>query len=232
MSTMASPAANQAQRTLDVPLTVAERGRIVVQLGTALLAAALLAVGWLQREYGPQDLRNIAELIIAVAALIVAAPIFWEAVRGVATGDRNTMTEQLVALATLAAMMTGDFITATLIPVILNLGHFFEERSVLGAQAAIEGLRKLHARSAVLVTPEGERDVDPDSLTAGDVIVIRPGDVIAADGTVLEGSSAVDQSPVTGESAPEDVTPQSPVYAGTINLSGLLRVRVTKTGKQ
>ena len=215
-----------------MPLTLAERGRIVVQLGTAMLAAALLAVGWLQREYGPEDLRSLAELIIAVAALIVAAPIFWEAIRGTITGDRNTMTEQLVALATLAAMMTGNFVTATLIPVILNLGHFFEERSVLGAQAAIEGLRQLHARSAVLVTPDGEREVDPDSLTAGDVLLVRPGDVIAADGTVIDGASAVDQSPVTGESAPEDVEVDSPVYAGTVNLSGLIRVRVTKTGKQ
>ena len=232
MSTIATPASHQAQRSLDVPLTLAERGRIVVQLGTAMLAAALLAVGWLQREYGPEDLRSLADLIIAVAALIVAAPIFWEAIRGTITGDRNTMTEQLVALATLAAMMTGNFVTATLIPVILNLGHFFEERSVLGAQAAIEGLRQLHARSAVLVTPDGEREVDPDSLTAGDVLLVRPGDVIAADGTVIDGASAVDQSPVTGESAPEDVEVDSPVYAGTVNLSGLIRVRVTKTGKQ
>jgi len=232
LSTIATPASHQAQRSLDVPLTLAERGRIVVQLGTAMLAAALLAVGWLQREYGPEDLRSLADLIIAVAALIVAAPIFWEAIRGTITGDRNTMTEQLVALATLAAMMTGNFVTATLIPVILNLGHFFEERSVLGAQAAIEGLRQLHARSAVLVTPDGEREVDPDSLTAGDVLLVRPGDVIAADGTVIDGASAVDQSPVTGESAPEDVEVDSPVYAGTVNLSGLIRVRVTKTGKQ
>jgi len=232
VSTIATPASHQAQRSLDVPLTLAERGRIVVQLGTAMLAAALLAVGWLQREYGPEDLRSLADLIIAVAALIVAAPIFWEAIRGTITGDRNTMTEQLVALATLAAMMTGNFVTATLIPVILNLGHFFEERSVLGAQAAIEGLRQLHARSAVLVTPDGEREVDPDSLTAGDVLLVRPGDVIAADGTVIDGASAVDQSPVTGESAPEDVEVDSPVYAGTVNLSGLIRVRVTKTGKQ
>jgi len=232
VSTIATPASHQAQRSLDVPLTLAEQGRIVVQLGTAMLAAALLAVGWLQREYGPEDLRSLADLIIAVAALIVAAPIFWEAIRGTITGDRNTMTEQLVALATLAAMMTGNFVTATLIPVILNLGHFFEERSVLGAQAAIEGLRQLHARSAVLVTPDGEREVDPDSLTAGDVLLVRPGDVIAADGTVIDGASAVDQSPVTGESAPEDVEVDSPVYAGTVNLSGLIRVRVTKTGKQ
>jgi Cd2+/Zn2+-exporting ATPase/Cu+-exporting ATPase len=218
------------ERSLDVPLTLAERGRIVVQLGTAMLAAALLAVGWIQLRWGPTDLANIAELIIALAALIVAAPVFWEASRGLITGDKGAMTDQLVALATLAAMMYGDFVTATLIPVILHLGHFFEERSVLGAQAAIEGLRHLHARSATLITPEGERDVNPESLNPGDMILVRPGDTIAADGEIVEGISAVDQSSITGESAPEDVGPESPVYAGTVNLSGLLRVRVTKTG--
>ncbi len=227
---MSAPVSTRLERSLDVPLTLAERMRIVVQLGTAMLAAALLAVGWLQLEFGPADLENIAQLIIALAALIVAAPVFWEAVHGLLTGNQNAMTDQLVALATLAAMMHGDFITATLIPVILHLGHFFEERSVLGAQAAIEGLRHLHARSATLITPEGEKDVAPETLNPGDLILVRPGDTIAADGEILEGISAVDQSSITGESAPEDVGPDSPVYAGTVNLSGLLRVRVTKTG--
>ena len=227
---MSAPVSTRLERSLDVPLTLAERMRIVVQLGTAMLAAALLAVGWLQLKFGPADLENIAQLIIALAALIVAAPVFWEAVHGLLTGNQNAMTDQLVALATLAAMMHGDFITATLIPVILHLGHFFEERSVLGAQAAIEGLRHLHARSATLITPEGEKDVAPETLNPGDLILVRPGDTIAADGEILEGISAVDQSSITGESAPEDVGPDSPVYAGTVNLSGLLRVRVTKTG--
>jgi len=231
-SSLAAPVSTGLERSLDVPLTLAERTRIVVQLGTAMLAAALLAVGWIQLQYGPADLANIAELIIALAALIVATPVFVEAARGLITGDKGAMTSQLVALAALAAMMYGDFVTATLIPVILHLGHFFEERSVLGAQAAIEGLRHLHARSATLLTPDGEQDVAPETLRPGDRIVVRPGDTIAADGEIVEGISAVDQSSITGESAPEDVGPESQVYAGTVNLSGLLSVRVTKTGSK
>ena len=116
--------------------------------------------------------------------------------------------------------------------VIMSLGHFLEERSVLGAQAAIEGLRKLQARRATLLTPEGEREVDPQTLKPGDVVVLRPGDVIAADGEVLDGSSAVDQSSITGESAPEEIAPGGTVFAGSVNLTGLLRVRVTRTGSQ
>lgn len=230
MSNLSAPASHRVIQSLDVPLTAGERAKIIVQLGSAMLAGALLLVGWLERTYGPPSLSNIADLIIAIAALIVAAPIFYQAVRGLLARDVHSQTEQLVGLAVLAAMMTGDFVTATLIPIILNLGHFLEERSVLGAQAAIDGLRKLHARAATLWTSEGEREVEPDELRQGDIIVVRPGDIIAADGDVLEGTSAIDQSSITGESAPEDVSPGSGVFAGTVNLTGLLRVRVSRTG--
>jgi Zn2+/Cd2+-exporting ATPase len=231
MSTFASPASGQLQRSLEVPLTLSERARIVLQLGTAMIAVALLGVGWIQMRFGPPDLNNLAELIFASAAGVVALPIFWEALRGVVARDPQTFTSQLVALATLAAMMTGNFVTATLIPVIMNVGHFLEERSVLGAQAAIQGLRGLHARAATIVAPEGERSVSPDALAAGDVLLVRPGEVIAADGEVIDGCSAVDQSSITGESVPEDLGPGQAVYAGSVNLTGVLRVRVTKTGR-
>ena len=232
MSELARPASAQLNRSLDVPLTVTERGRIVVQLGSAMFGGGLLAVGLIQLRFGPPELSNIAQLIMAMASCVVALPIFWTAVRGLLTQDSDTLIDQLVSLATLAAMMTGDFITATLIPVIMNLGHFFEERSILGAQAAIEGLRTLHARRATLLTPEGEREVDPSSLKKGDLLIVRPGDVIAADGEVSDGMSAVDQSSITGESAPEDVETGDSVYAGTVNLTGLIRVKVTRTGSQ
>lgn len=232
MSELAAPASAQLNRSLDVPLTVAERARIVVQLGSAMLATGLLCVGLIQKYFGPPELANIADLIMAVAALVVAIPIFWHALFGLLSQDPHTIIDQLVTLATLAALANGNFVTATLIPVIMAIGHFLEERSILGAQAAIEGLRTLHAHKAHLLTSEGERIVEPSELKKGDLLIVRPGDVIPADGEISEGSSAVDQSPVTGESVPEDLAPGDPVYAGTINLTGLIRVRVTRTGTQ
>jgi Cd2+/Zn2+-exporting ATPase len=232
VSDLAAPASSQLSRSLDVPLTVSERARIVVQLGSAMLASGLLCVGLIEKSFGPPELANIADLIMAVAALVVAIPIFWHALFGLLSQDAHTIIDQLVTLATLAALVNGNFVTATLIPVIMALGHFLEERSILGAQAAIEGLRTLHAHKAYVLTPDGEREVDPKQLKKGDLLVVRPGDVIAADGEISEGSSAVDQSPVTGESVPEDLGPGSRVYAGTVNLTGLIRVRVTRTGSQ
>jgi len=197
-----------------------------------MLAGGLLAVGLIQQRIGPPELSEIADLIVALAALIVAVPIFVSAVRGVLAMDPNSFGDQLVALATLAAMASGNFVTATLIPVIMSLGHFLEERSILGAQAAIEGLRKLHARQATVLTAEGERETDPQTLRRGDVLLVRPGELIAADGEIFQGNSSVDQSSITGESVPADVGPHDTVFAGSLNLAGVLRVRVTRTGSQ
>jgi Zn2+/Cd2+-exporting ATPase len=228
----ARPASAHLERTLEVPLTVWEQGKIAVQLGSAMLAGGLLAVGLLQRRFGPPEMSEIADLIVALAALVVAVPIFVAALRGVLAMDSNSFGDQLVALATLAAMAGGNFVTATLIPVIMSLGHFLEERSILGAQAAIDGLRQLHAREATLLTPQGERSVDPQTLRGGDLLVVRPGELIAADGEIVQGNSAVDQSSLTGESVPADVSCGDTVFAGTLNLAGVLQVRVTRTGSQ
>jgi cation transport ATPase len=109
------------------------------------------------------------------------------------------------------------FVTATLIPLFLEIGRTFEERSSVGARATIEAVKWLHSV---------EERVDPNTLRPGDEILVRPGERIAVDGTVLEGRSAVDQSAITGESLHEDVGPGSPVFAGSVALDGLLRIQV------
>ena len=89
------------------------------------------------------------------------------ALRGIVTGDTRRATDQLVAIAVLAAAATGDFVTATLIPLFLEIGRLFEERSSLGARAAIDGIRALGARQAVRWRNGVEERVDPNSLAAG-----------------------------------------------------------------
>src|SRR6185369_11793141 len=112
------------------------------------------------------------------------------------------------------------------------IGHFLEQRSALGAQAAIEGLRTLHGRKATLLTSAGEREVEPTELRPDDVVVVRPGDVLPADGIVRKGNSTVDQSSITGESQAEEIGPGMRLFAGSINLTGLLEVTVTGVGEK
>ncbi len=128
-------------------------------------------------------------------------------------------------------MSQGDFVTATLVPLFLDLGRLFEERSALGSRAAIEGLLRLRAPVATRLSDSGEEEVSADSLKTGDRVLVRPGQRLPADGVIESGYSALDQAAVTGESRFEDVGPEDSVYAGTVNLQGALEIRVTGVGQ-
>lgn len=230
MSTMSLPVSSGYERSMAETLSFRERLRLGTQLSSAMLAAGLLLTGVLLRSIGPVEHRGLAELVKAIAVLVVSLPLVGMALRGAWTGILTLQSGQLVLLAVLAAFAQGDFLTAALIPILMTVGHVLEERSVLGAQAAIDGLRQLQGRSGTVLTGDGERETSPDDLRPGDMLLIRPGDEIAADGIVRQGTSAVDQSSLTGESRPEDVAAGSTVFAGSVNLSGLLQVEVTRAG--
>ena len=194
-----------------------------------LVGIGLLALGTLLVHLEP-DQWQIGEFCRGLAAAVVGIPTLISGIRGVVTGDTRRATDQLVAIAVLAAAASGDFVTATLIALFLELGRLFEERSSLGARAAIDGIRALGVRQAVRWRNGAEERVDPNSLLPGDEILVRPGERIAVDGTVMEGRAALDQSAITGESLHEDVGPGSPVFAGTVALDGLLKIRVRGAG--
>lgn len=214
-----------------VPSSLApeERRRISQRLAAGLIGLGLLALGTLLMRLSPEQWQ-IGELCRGLGAAVVGVPTLISGVRGVVTGDTRRATDQLVAIAILAAAASGDFVTATLIPLFLELGRLFEERSALGARAAIDGIRALGARHAVRWRNGVEQRVDPNTLVPGDEILVRPGERIAVDGTVIEGRAAVDQSAITGESLHEDVGPGTPVFAGTIAIDGLLKIQVRGTG--
>ena len=120
----------------------------------------------------------------------------------------------------------------TLIDIML-LGHWVEMRSVRAASGALDELAKLMPDTAELVTESGDTEEVPVStLGEGDVVLVRPGASVPADGEVVEGESSVDESMITGESRPVGKEPESEVVAGTVNQDGSLRVRITKTGDE
>ena len=118
---------------------------------------------------------------------------------------------------------------STLVTIML-LGHWIEMSAVMGAQNALGELAKLLPDEADLVQGEKVTTVLVSQLSVGDVVLIRPGAAIPVDGEVIEGSSDVNQALLTGESAPVDKSIGAEVIAGSINGSGSLTVRVTKTG--
>ena len=206
-----------------------ERRRISIRLGAGLAGVGLHGLGPVLIRLAP-DNWQIGELCRAMAVAVVGVPTLVSGVRGIVTGDTRRTADQLVAIAILAAAAGGDFVIATFIPLCLEIGRLFEERSSLGARAAIDGIRALGARQAVRWRDGIEERVDPDALSPGEQILVRPGERIAVDGAVLEGRAAVDQSAITGESLHEDVGPGSPVFAGTVVLDGLLKIQVRGAG--
>lgn len=118
----------------------------------------------------------------------------------------------------------------TLIDIML-LGHWIEMRSVLGASRALEELVKLMPVDAHLITPDGIKDVSMKEIKPGDLVLVKPGEKIPSDGIVVEGTSSVDESMLTGESHPVFKSPGAEVIGGSINHDGALKVKIKNTGE-
>ncbi|MDD3002161.1 MAG: cation-translocating P-type ATPase [Candidatus Riflebacteria bacterium] len=198
-----------------------------IRLANSVFAAVLTVTGLTCRYFFPEQVQ-FSELILATAALSVALPVFYEGAKGLFSRQPKFMTEQLVSLAILASMLQGDFITAALIPIIMVAGHLLEEKGIIGVGEAIAAMKKLHNTKARLVEGGHEKFVEAEDLKVGEIIACYPGETIAADGIVTEGESFVNQAPITGESVPVDVYGGINVFAGTINISGKIFIKVTK----
>jgi len=223
---MTQPCQNIAERPLcDTP----EQRWLHWRLSSVLLGGGSLAIGWAWGLYLP-DQDQVAGIGILFGVLLLSWHVFITAGRGFLTHDPSTYSDQLVALAILAAFVSGDLLTAGLVPLLMEIGHILEERSVTGARAAIAGLGKLRASTAHIIEGDQERTVDVQQLRVRDRIVVRPGESIPADAVVLEGCSSVDQASVTGESLHEDVGIGSQVFAGTVNIDGMLLLEVRGVG--
>ncbi|MBU4314535.1 MAG: copper-translocating P-type ATPase, partial [Actinobacteria bacterium] len=162
------------------------------------------------------------------------------------TSDMNT----LVAVGTLSAFIYSTFVTffpdffikfgiephiyfdtAAVIIVLILLGRFFEAKSKSRASSAIKKLLKLRALKATVIRDGKEEEIDVDDVAVEDIILVKPGEKIPVDGAIIEGDSAVNESMATGESIPVDKKPGDEVIGSTISLTGFLKFRATRVGK-
>ncbi|MDR5781376.1 cation-translocating P-type ATPase [Caballeronia sp. LZ065] len=213
-------------------LAPAERRAITRQIALALAAGGLLLLS-LAWRFVPSPNPVLASVLAGLASLLVAGPVFVNAWHSLRAPSLHGVTDRLIALAMLAAWATGDMTTAALLPIVMTFGHALEERSVLGSQEAIRALARLAATRARRIRTDGSiEDVAAEMLARGDLLEVPAGARIPADGIVKSGRSAVDNSPITGESLPLEVSADTPVYAGAMNLDGALRIEVTQVGEQ
>lgn len=213
-------------------LSSPEKRRLGARLVLAMLSAGLLLIAIVLGWWWPEQ-EELARLVAGVAAAFVGWPVLTEAYHSLRRPSLHGITDQLVAVALIAAWTTGDLETAALLPLAMVIGHVLEERSLLGTQDAIQALARLTRQQARRLRPDGGVvEVASDALVVGERIELRPGDRIPADGRILTGTSAIDTAPITGESVPVEVREGDAVHAGTVNLQGRLVVEVTATGSR
>ncbi len=200
----------------------------VALLGTLAGGVLLINSGIGRLIYGADSFNT--EIFAMVGALLLGLPIVIHAIVSLIRGESHM--DELAALGIVAAFATGEYIAAGLIGFFMLLSELVETRTALGARASIESLIKLTPTRANLIAADGtEQEVKVSALKAGDMIRVRPGDNVPADGEVTSGLSSVNEATITGESLPVDKVPGMQVFAGTNNLTGAMDIRVTKAGQ-
>ena len=164
-----------------------------------------------------------------IGSLILGYPIIVTAVKDLRRG--NLSINELVAIAVLAAFASGNYETAGIVAFFMLTGEIIETRTAQGARDSIESLIKLTPTKARRILKDGnEEEVAASELKVGDVIRIRPGDNVAADGVILKGEGSFNQATITGESLPAEKNVGDEVFAGTQNLTGVLEIKVSRAG--
>jgi Cd2+/Zn2+-exporting ATPase len=158
--------------------------------------------------------------------LVGLVPVARRAASAALAGAPFTI-ETLMTVAALGAVVIGETEEAAVVVLLFLVGELLEGVAAGRARASIRSLTSLVPKTALVERDEGIQEVAAETLAVGDVITVRPGDRIPADGTILSGESAVDEAPVTGESTPKRKGTGDAVFAGTVNADGTLRVRVT-----
>ena len=173
-------------------------------------------------------------LIGTCAALIslglTAIPILYEAVSGLMRGQRNVC--ELAALAIIGAVCIGEYTTAAEISLILAIGELVESYVYARSQKDIEGIIKRHPRTGYVLRNGETVSVDVNLIQVGDLVVVRPGDIVPVDGVIREGQSGLDESCLTGESLPVLRKSGEFVSSGSVNLDGVLLIEAIRQSSQ
>ena len=191
------------------------RNRILIAAALLVLVKLLPLTGW------------VRGLCCLAPYFIIGYDVLRKAALGIVNGqvfDENF----LMALATVGAYATGEFDEAVFVMLFYQTGELFQDYAVGKSRTSIAALMDIRPDIANLETENGLETVDPEDVAVGSVIVVKPGERVPLDGTVLEGSSTLDTAALTGESLPRSIRVGDDIISGCVNLTGLLRVTVTK----
>jgi Cd2+/Zn2+-exporting ATPase/Cu+-exporting ATPase len=167
---------------------------------------------------------------IALAVVLAGGyPIFRNVIQATLRG--RVLAHTLMTVGAVAAMVAGEWVTAAVVVFFMRLGDFAERFTADSARGALRGLEDMAPQQARVERDGAESMVEVAEVSPGDVVVVRPGERIPVDGTVVSGSATIDQSAITGESMPVDAVAGSSVFAATIPQLGALRIRAERIGR-
>jgi Cd2+/Zn2+-exporting ATPase len=169
---------------------------------------------------------GVPQWIFVPALAVGLVPIGRRAIVAAMTGTPFSI-EMLMTIAAIGALLIGAAEEAVTVVFLFLVGELLEGVAAQRARASIRGLTDLVPKTALVERGGTTEEIAADGLRIGDVILVRPGDRIAADGVIVEGASAINEAPVTGESVPKTKSSGDPVFAGTINADAVLKIRVT-----
>jgi len=166
-------------------------------------------------------------IMYLVPYFIIGYDVLWRSVKNIIRG--NVFDENfLMSIATVGAFFTGENAEAVFVMLFYQVGELFQSIAVGRSRKSIAALMDIRPDSACVIRDGEEIVVDPDEVEVGETIVVRPGEKIPIDGVIVEGSSALDTSALTGESVPRTVGVGDGVISGSINTAGLIKIRTEK----
>ena len=173
----------------------------------------------------------VSNILIFFSYVIVGYEVVIDSVKSVLKGE---LFEEsfLMTLATIGAFLIGEVIEATTVMILFQVGEHLEEKAISKSRNSISKLMELKCETALLKGEKGELLIPLENVKVNDIIIVKPGERIPLDGTVIEGNSSLDMKALSGEAIPVIVEPHSPVLSGAINLDGILYIRVEREMKE
>ena len=196
--------------------------KLMIRVATAVV---LLALGLVSKTNLGET--HWATIVVFIAAYLVAGyDVLWRAICNIRHGevfDENF----LMTVASVGAMCVAEYAEGVAVMVLYQIGEYFQDKAVDKSRESITKLMDIRPDYANLVEGNDSRRVSPERVRVGDIILVKPGEKIPLDGVVIEGNSSLNTTALTGESLPRDVKEGDQVLSGCVNLSGVLKVKVT-----
>lgn len=169
-------------------------------------------------------------IALALCSLAINGfPIIWRAVKGLIQREVNV--DELVSLAIIASLLIGEFLTAAVVSFVMVLGSLIEAATSDSARKAIASLIKIAPDTATVLVDGQTCTMHIANVKVGDTLLVKPGERIPVDGTIIKGITAVDESSMTGEPIPREKTVSDTVFAGTLNQNGTIEIEAKKIGE-